>query len=594
VLDGPSDCSTLTGFISNSFKFNKNGWFYLFNSGVRDFFVESEINLAQRDYGDIEAERFYNPIQGGDTKDLFNTNIIKSGNYYKYDQSLSIARLFINYSSWAQTQGIDYNPYDAETCFVYQPTRVIYSLPAQYEGLADGWKVFLPNNYYDFNNVVTCIKPVNKSGAMIFFDAASPVQFQGTDQLQTSLGTKLTIGDGGLFSQPLQQVINVDLSHEYGSCQNRLSVINTPAGLYWISQNQGKIFSMADGLTEISNINMKWWFAQYLPYRLTKDFPGFELLDNPLIGIGCQSVYDNENGLLYFSKKDYALKRDIDETVAYVGGNVFNVLSGEEVLTTVELGNPESPWDLYFDDCSWTVSFDPKTKNWLSYHDWHQTLSIPGKNTFMSVSPFDLKSIWIHNRRCDLYCNYYGEYFPFEVEFTVNSGQTVNSLRSVEYIMEAYKYAPNCYDRFHSLDYNFDEAVIYNTEQVSGLLKLSLTPRQNPTLMLQYPIINPTNINSLFAKVENKYRFNQFWDITADRGEYNPLVERPIWDTEPNGYVRFLNPFNLNYNKDPFQRKKFRHYTVSILLRKLSSQQLPMDKKMLVMLADVKNLYSPR
>jgi hypothetical protein len=160
--------------------------------------------------------------------------------------------------------------------------------------------------------------------------------------------------------------------------------------------------------------------------------------------------------------------------------------------------------------------------------------------------------------------------------------------------MEAYKYAPNCYDRFHSLDYNFDEAVIYNTEQVSGLLKLSLTPRQNPTLMLQYPIINPTNINSLFAKVENKYRFNQFWDITADRGEYNPLVERPIWDTEPNGYIRFLNPFNLNYNKDPFQRKKFRHYTVSILLRKLSSQQLPMDKKMLVMLADVKNLYSPR
>lgn len=594
VLDGPSDCSTLGGFLSNSFKFNKNGWFYLFNSGVRDFFVESEINLAQRDYGDIEAQRIYNPIQGGDTKDLFNTNIIKSGNYYKYDQSLSIARLFINYSSWAQTQGIDYNPYDAETCFIYQPTRVIYSLPAQYEGLADGWKVFLPNNYYDFNNVVTCIKPVNKSGAMIFFDAASPVQFQGTDQLETGLGTKLTIGDGGLFSQPMQQVINVDASHEYGSCQNRLSVINTPAGLYWISQNQGKIFSMGEGLNEISNINMKWWFAQYLPYRLVKDFPGFELLDNPLIGIGCQSVYDNENGLLYFSKKDYALKRDIDETVNYVGGNVFNILSGEQVLTTVELGNPDSKWDLYFDDCSWTVSFDPKTKNWLSYHDWHQTLSIPGKNTFMTVSPVDLKSIWIHNRRCDLYCNYYGEYYPFEVEFTVNSGQTVNSLRSVEYIMEAYKYAPNCYDRFHSLDYNFDEAIIYNTEQVSGLLKLSLTPRQNPTLMLQYPIINPTNINSLFAKVENKYRFNQFWDITADRGEYNPLVERPIWDTEPNGYIRFLNPFNLNYNKDPFQRKKFRHYTVSILLRKLSSQQLPMDKKMLVMLADVKNLYSPR
>ena len=593
VLDSESGSTNFPGFIANTFRFDVRGWFYLFNSGVRDFFVESEINVANRDYGEPQAERFYDPYQGGDSKTLFNTAIIKSGNYYKYDISLSTTKLFTNYTSWGATQSPAYNPYIADTCFVYQPKKVIYSLPSQFEGLKDGWRIFLTNNYYNFLNVVTCIKPINKSGAIIFFDAASPVQFQGTDQLQTGLGTKLTIGDGGLFSQPLQAVVNVESSHEYGSCQNRLSVINTPAGVFWMSQNQGKIFTLGgEGIRELSTVNMKWWFASYLPYQIVKDYPNFSLLDNTVTGVGCQSVYDNENGLLYFCKKDYALKKDAPSIPVYLEGNKF-LINGSLVIT---LGDPEDTiWPLYFEDASWTTSYDPKTSNWLSYHDWHPIFSMPGKNTFMTVSPDDRKSIWIHNKRCDFYCNYYDKDYPFEIEFTVNTIQDVNVLRSVQYIMECYKYAPNCYDRFHVLDYNFDEATIYNTEQTSGLLKLVPNPKENPTAILQYPIINSTNINVLFSKEENKYRFNQFWDVTDDRGEfYNPAIpgfaERPVWDTQANGYIRILNANNLNYNKESLQRKKFRHYTVSVLLRKLISG----NRKMLVMLADVKNLISPR
>lgn len=587
VLDGPACNSFLTSLIT-TFQFDKKGWLYLFNSGVRDFFVESEVNVAYRDYGELQEQRFFDPYAGSDTKDLFATNIIKSGNYYKYDKSLSISQLFLNYASWATAQPTTYDPFIAETCFVYKPKRLIYSLPAQFEGLKDGWKVFLPNNYQDFLNLVTCIKPVNKSGAMIFFDAASPVQFQGTDQLQTDLGTKLTIGDGGLFSQPMQALINVDSSHEYASCQSRLSVINTPAGLYWMSQNQGKIFNLAGGIKEVSNINLKWWLAEYLPYRLTKIFPNFSLLDNPVIGVGCQSVYDNQNGLIYFSKVDYNLRDDITETLTYIpGSNKFRV---NQTGLIVSLGDP-----LYFTDASWTLSYDPKTDGWIGWHDWHPTLNMPGKNTFMTVNPFDKKGIWIHNVRCDLYCNYYGTNYPFEVEFMVNTGQQVNTLRSIEYIMEAYKYAVNCYDRFHVLDYNFDEAIIHNTEQVSGLLKLNLNPKENPTAILGYPIIGVTDIQILFSKEENKYRFNQFWDVTDDRGEFfNPTIpgfaQRPIWDTEDNGYIRVLNPVNLNYAKDPFQRKKFRHYTTSVLLRKNISG----DRKILVMITNTKDLYSPR
>jgi hypothetical protein len=208
-------------------------------------------------------------------------------------------------------------------------------------------------------------------------------------------------------------------------------------------------------------------------------------------------------------------------------------------------------------------------------------------------------SIWVHNQRCDLYCNYYGVDYPFEIEYMTNTPQQITTLRSIEYYMEVYKYDVNCYDRFHVLDYNFDEAVVYNTEQCSGLLRLNPTPRPDPTLILTYPIINPTFIDILFSKIENKYRFNQFWDITDDRGEYPlyPLAagpQRMIWNTGANGYVKSLNPVNLNYSKAELQRKKFRHYTNSVFLRKRVIVGQQMRYKILMALANNKQLNSPR
>jgi hypothetical protein len=597
----PSSLFNLDGYNCGGFNLSfsiRYAYYYLFNSGVKDFFVESEINVGLRNWGDFDSEKHY-PIL--DTKELFDTQIIKSGNYYRYDASLGISRTYLNYAPWGNVQSRYYDPSLAETCYQYTPTRAIYSLPAQFEGLRDNWYIFLANNYYDFNTRPVSIKPINKNGALIFFESESPTQFLGVDQLQTDAGTKLTIGDGGLFSQPMQNILNADRPYEYGSCQDRLSVINTPMGVYWMSQNQGKIFSMQGGPKEISMQDMKWWLASYLPYKLTEQFPDFELRDNPVIGIGCQSIYDNQNQLVYFSKRDFIVRKDLPQgtTVTYVDRDNFTVNG----TLPVKLGDPA-----YFQDASWTLSYDPKMGSWISYHDWHPNLLLPGKNTFLSVKndntdPTKANGIWIHNFRCDSYCNYYGKDYPFEIEFMVNTAQNVNTLRSVEYIMEVYKYGDNCFDRFHVLDFNFDEAVIYNTEQCSGLLKLNLTPKNNAPNILNYPIINLNDIQILYSKEEQKYRFNQFWDITDSRGEFpigsayppptpNPgtFAQRMIWNTEANGYVRVLNPNNLSYSKNPLQRKKFRHYLNYVLLRRLVSG----DRKMLVMIASTKNLYSPR
>jgi len=199
-------------------------------------------------------------------------------------------------------------------------------------------------------------------------------------------------------------------------------------------------------------------------------------------------------------------------------------------------------------------------------------------------------SIWKHNQRCDSFANYYGTDYPWEVELVESTGQAVNTVRNLEYQLESYVYKGNKLnqfecgdDRWHDLDWNFDEVIIYNTEQVSGLLKLNLNPKSDPITALQYPIINAADIDILYTKEEQKYRLNQFWDITKDRGEFTS-VEQQIFITQLNGYIRDLNAANLDYNKAPTQRKKFRHYYNKAILRRRISG----NRKMLLKLVNTK------
>lgn len=565
----------------------KNAAMYLFQSGIRDFYVESEYNIDLRDWGELKEERIYQPYGYANIKELFDTNIIRFGNYYKYDISLGLSKVYNSYISWGNMQDRSYNPEVSANCYTYFPNRVIYSLPQNEEDKKDYWRVFLVNNYNDFNDRVIAFKSINKNGAIILFQNTTPLLFNAVDQLQTVAGTKITIGDGGLFSQPLQTLNNADVEFQHGSCQDRLSVINTPAGIYWMSASQGKIFTVADGMMAISDMGMKWWFSKYLKFFLLEQFPDFDITQNPVFGIGCQALYDNDNGILYFCKKDYRLKPEYLRDSSYIGDGYFSIRNGA-ISVKVAFRDP-----LYFEDVSWTISFDTKIKAWLSFHDWHPEYALSSIKGFNTTQTNILSStIWKHGNFTNSFCNFYGVDYPFTIDYVSSTGQTVNTTRSVEYLLESYVYDTDGIDRFQILDYNFDEAIIYNTEQTSGLLNLNPTPKNNAPLLVNYPIVNPSSIDILYSKEEQKIRFNQFWDITNNRGEFfaGVLVQQPIWNTELNGYIRVLNAANLNYAKPAFERKKFRHYLNHLVLTKKVSNNV----KMLLKVINNKLLNSPR
>jgi hypothetical protein len=584
----------------------KNSYFYLANSGVRDFFVESNVLADFRSQGTFQLEQPYMPYSYTDMRQLFDINpdIITKGNFYNYNYSLSVTKFFTQYLSAGAVQGVNYDPTVAQLCFTYFPNRALYSLYLDDQSYDDNWFIYLPLNYVQFKDRITTIKSIGMTGMLFTFQTTAPLFYQGIDTLQTLAGKKVTIGDGGLFSNPPQTSSNSESSFEYGSSQNIFSVLYTPAGLYYVSMNQGKIFSYGDSLKEISQNGLKWWFTLFLPYKLILDFPDYPHVDNPVAGIGVQTMYDNKDSILYFTKKDYKLKSGLGKVSYNRIKDRFNYLG-----TDYPLGHPA-----IFDDASWTISFDPKSQVFISFHDWHPNLSLSSKSNVFSIKD---NTIWKHNDTCDDFCNFYGTQYPFEIEYPINTGQAPTVVKSFEYILECFKSSQfNCVDQFQVLDENFTQAVVYNNEQVSGYLNLNIFPKNNVTLSLTYPKLNQSNLTSfdiLFSKEENKYRFNQFWDITKDRGEFptgsgypplGPLVpnttvllgnypQEVAWNTEPNGYIKTLNANNLNYTKPEMQRKKFRNYLNYLFLSKLATDD-NRDVNFILKIINSKNQGSPR
>ena len=579
-LDRPS---SITGVLTV-----RNSYAYLFHNGVRDFFTESELNMAYRDYGQEPYEKFYD-VYGNSFNDLstmFRSDLITKPIFFKYDLSLSASKLFNNFASWASILPRDYDPRLYTTQFEYYPNRGIYSLQQQSGLRRDNWRNYLALNYKDFSGKISTIKNLNATGAMILFEDAEPVMFVGVDQLQTTGGVKLTIGDGGLFQGNMQALVNADDTIGYASSISSRAAVNTPHGLFFVSQQSGKIMQYAGGMTEISRNGMKFWFNENLPSKFLKAYPDYPYYDNPVVGIGVQAVYDPQYELVYFTKRDYVpLRNDLlFDDPSGVPYFVTASGSGNNPVITKTFCTFDNP--AVFKPCHWTVSYDPKNKQWISFHDWKPTLLIPSFRHFLSIKD---NAIWRHNNRWDSYCNYYGTNYAWEIEYPVVTPNTVTTLRSVEYTLDVYKFYNDGKDFHHVIDENFDRAVLYNSEQISGFLKLRIKGKNAPLDLVNYPQISTSGIEILFSKEENKYRFNQFWDVTKDRGEFTTARE-PMWNTECAGVQKIINPDYIDYFKSPLERKKFRHYGNNIILRKNVSG----DKKMILKLTNSKHINSSR
>lgn len=567
------DCRNKKGFA-----LVRNQYFYTSHNGVLDFIVESDYNLDLRDWKEKTSD-FY--TKNSDLSTLFkNKGEDRIYEEFIYDKSYSKA---LNEEFYYQ-QPIDFK--QSEDCSFYQKNMVAYTLPSFKDQKYDNWLNFLPNSFYNFDSSrfgnLTTIKLVDNQQLLFLFDKASPYMTPGRQELKTVDGSTVYLGDGSLIRDP-KPISHTD--DYFGNCQSRFAFNHTKFGFYYPSQRKGNWFQFTDNLDEISRNGMYYWFNKYLPSQLLKSYPDYVNKDNPINGVGLISAYDPSYEILYLTKKDFTPNQLYKNDISY--NSTTNKFSYK--------GFNISLYDRkYFNDCSFTLSYSPSLKSFISWHDYQPISYINTENHFYSIINKDNKSsIHEHNVRCDSFSNFYGVDYPHAFKLPINNGQEVEILRSIEYQADTLLFKDNCIDFYQVLDTTYDRAIILNEEQISGNLYLNIKTKNSMGSSLQYDKslynVLKDGYDIYIDKNEQKYRFNKFSDIVKDRGEFTTVKEELI-NNDDSGYKFTLNKLSLDYAKSIYERKKFRNTQSELYLEKTISG----SNKHIFYLNNTKQTNSPR
>lgn len=312
--------------------------------------------------------------------------------------------------------------------------------------------------------------------------------------------------------------------------------------------------NFTEGLNDFSREGMFYWCQTYMPIQLYSYFPSYPKEENPVGGVGYLTVFDSASEVVYITKRDFIPKPEYKADITYTNGKFFYKTLPIDLRSN------------YFFDCSWTLSYSPTDKGFVSWHDWHPDGVVQTENHFLVIKG---NAVYKHNERTDSFCNFFGKDYPFEIEAVDSTGQTVVTSRNLEYFLEVYTYKNEGRNRFHVHHENFDHLLVHNSEQISPVLKLHLG-NPNPEQNQDYPKRNATGFDITFFKEENKYRINQFWDSVKDRGEFTN-AQLHLLATDASGYRSVVNPVALALDKPVEERKKFRHYATKFRLTKAVS-----------------------
>jgi hypothetical protein len=546
VIDSGSsnlDCTNSTNTFFTTLS-DRNGWVYLYNIGIANFYVESDVNTELRYSGENIWEKWYPSLKQTNlykwTEQIYNPII--EDNYYLYNWNYSKQ----NTEEALFTPAPDYAP--NTKCKNTHPRRIIYSKQANEEESSDSWQVYPANQYYDVDSYlgdIIDVQALDTQQILVRCENGSAI-FNAYDTLELDK-TIVTVGSGGMFSQRPQTFGNTD--NGYGGSSSKYAIDITSLGVFYTDIERGQIFLYQKGLMPISDQKMTKWFIRNLYskfLRTISNLDNFEKLnqDNPFYGFGLQSVYDSKNKLWFLTKKDYLL-RNREELINFSITDLGELLYKGGI---VDFSNKE-----LFKDVSWTISYNPAIQKWFSFHSFYPNFTMYSDEDFYTginkVLDDEITSVIYKHWDKKSFQSYYEELFPFEITLTTSKPGIVNILHSLEYELKNYEVInEETQDLFFTHLFNFNKAIISTDNQSSGLLLLNPKDKNNPYQTLDYPRINdidPLNlkIDTLYSKVEgNKYRLNQFFDIVKDKN--NNL---PIFEHDENGVDRY--PVNLEYDK---------------------------------------------
>ncbi len=412
--------------------------------------------------------------------------------------------------------GIEYDC--CSNCREVFTQRFRYSLQSFQEEVVDNFKVFLPNNYKDIPGEYGEITNIFNIGSNLYIHTAEALYLMPRNYQERVTDQVISfIGAGSLFELPPQLIL--DAQRNSGGTTHKFACVKTPFGFFFVSETERAIYLFnGQNLEKISDQDYKPFFDKNLRIIGDGDENSKELIglhsypNNPL---------DNQ-GVGYSLGYDPNLKR------------VLITKIDRNYSTNVNYG--------------FTISYDLKTKGFMSFHSYmpHKYL-----NTGTTLSCFHKdfpQDIFFFNKKGS-HRTFFGTTYPTIIEY-VAQANPVNSVVTNSVMINASFFRFNTEDQEYTevFDTFFDKAILYNSEQCSGELKLSIKSRESEDFFAN-AVRNANVQEATCERTEGNWHLNEFRDKRVNYSE--PMFIKKLSKLQANYFIdKRINPTAIDPNKD--------------------------------------------
>ena len=349
----------------------------------------------------------------------------------------------------------------------YFPYRVYKGLAIPNESLQTKNLRFFPtNSYYDMRNdrgEIIALRGYNRG--LYIQQRYSLFESYIADKLNAT-AEETYLGSSELFDRIPEEILYNDNIGYIGS-NSQFACIIFRDGYATVDEEQGKVFIVNKGLSEISQQNLKNYFRQALPLGnkyTKKDLLGNTVkVDNPFSSIGYLIGFDEEYNRLILTKKYYTPKNNtIDLTF---DGEFYY----DERNKKIDFDN-----ESYFINESKTFSFALDSKTWVCEHDYFPNAYFyNNKGFFLSKSVIGGNTkIYKHNSNKVNPGNFFGKQYESYVDLIFNGRLDISKqYQALNWVSESFDIATNTELQFDTID----KVMFYNNHQCSGYIEVSKT-----------------------------------------------------------------------------------------------------------------------
>lgn len=463
------------------------------------FITESTLNFRMRNQGESEElgndqryfpKRFY----AIPTLREFGRSAMTK-EYYNIQQEYNQDSLQIYFPNSRTLES--FAEFEGDTRYA---NRLIYSGKQNMESKTDSYRSLKANDYRDLpsdKGPITGLFTKQQNLFALTRDSLFNV-YASNQTIQTESEENITVGTGEFFGIEPTEVISIEGG--FGGTSSKHSITESPYGYLFIDRHKSKCILFTNQLKDLNIMGLNEDFS----IKLYEQFPSLtETFDSPTT-VGISSIYDPLRQRLIITKKDYEL---IDTS------GVITIVEGYIYRDGVKLDYNDAN---DFINRSFTVSYDCVQNKWISYHSYISKNYLQHPTNFL-IYDSEIKRSEGSN------------YLPFIIEVVVNDNPLV------EKVLDSVTTNIQNNDRVRRF---FDEALVYSSKQISGIIPFYSANILNPALL---------------SHKEDDWNFKQFLDISAENNQSLFTID---WDILKSSYPidKVINPSAINQFK-PWNKK---------------------------------------